>query len=165
MCSLRYMLLLCNACSLRYVLLLCNATKTWSWDAKKRRKSTVKIARKTHGLPGVVVQLHVQEVCEKQDMRHMRVGPQVYLPNPRFSIHINPWIPLVPLLLVSLPSSWTPGNLLKRSSNMLRPPSPERHEPRTKKTPGKTCRACLGPTSGMDCGADAMGAAMSDGKL
>ena len=38
-CSLRYVLVLCNACSLRYVLLLCNATKTWSWDAKKRRKS------------------------------------------------------------------------------------------------------------------------------
>ena len=39
MCSLRYVLLLCNACSLRYVLLLCNATKTWSGDAKKRRTS------------------------------------------------------------------------------------------------------------------------------
>ena len=57
MCNLRYVLLLCNACSLRYVLLLCKATKTWIWDAKNVEQ--INIARKTHSLPGVVVQLHV----------------------------------------------------------------------------------------------------------
>ncbi|CAK8991532.1 unnamed protein product [Durusdinium trenchii] len=61
MCDLRYEFLLCNACSLRYVLLLRNATKTWSWDVYIKSIKKVKIARKTHGLPGVVVQLEGTE--------------------------------------------------------------------------------------------------------